>query len=312
MSPDQKAKLVELLQQFEGVEVGMCGDGANDCLALKQADIGLSLSQAEASIAAPFTSKVPNITPVIDLVKEGRCSLTTTIALFKYLELYSLVQFSSLLILYMRGLDLGDWQYVQIDLILTTPLFIFMSSAAPVQNLNTFLPYHELVCFPVLFSVLSHFACQLLFQVAAFFLVQSFDFFQIPDYSDLSSKAISKNYLSTAVFLQSVFMYLIYCFVFNMNDSFREPLIKNKWLTLFLVLGLGQCVYLLFTEQEWVMRYFKLKETSFAFKGTIMALACGQLAIAVMLENKIPTFTRLWKRRTCSLRSAKEERQRLI
>jgi cation-transporting ATPase 13A3/4/5 len=36
----------------------MCGDGANDCCALIAADVGLSLSQAEASIAAPFTSKV--------------------------------------------------------------------------------------------------------------------------------------------------------------------------------------------------------------------------------------------------------------
>lgn len=35
MSPDDKAVLVDLLQDTMETQVGMCGDGANDCCALK-------------------------------------------------------------------------------------------------------------------------------------------------------------------------------------------------------------------------------------------------------------------------------------
>ena len=68
MSPDQKQEFVEHLQEYE-YHVGMCGDGANDCGALKTAHAGISLSEAEASVASPFTSKVQNISCVPTLVK---------------------------------------------------------------------------------------------------------------------------------------------------------------------------------------------------------------------------------------------------
>lgn len=69
MSPDEKALLVKALRDYHQVMVGMCGDGANDCAALKAANVGISLSEAEASIAAPFTSKTPNISCVVDLLR---------------------------------------------------------------------------------------------------------------------------------------------------------------------------------------------------------------------------------------------------
>ena len=56
MSPEDKETLILSLQDVLEQQIGMCGDGANDCGALKTADVGISLSEAEASIAAPFTS----------------------------------------------------------------------------------------------------------------------------------------------------------------------------------------------------------------------------------------------------------------
>ncbi|OON21204.1 IC domain protein, HAD ATPase, P-type family [Opisthorchis viverrini] len=98
-SPDQKTQLIETLQSV-GYFVAMCGDGANDCGALKTAHAGVSLSEAEASVASPFTSKQQNITCIPALIREGRCALVTNFGIFKFMSGYSLVQFFMTIILY--------------------------------------------------------------------------------------------------------------------------------------------------------------------------------------------------------------------
>ena len=64
----------EELQEL-GYYVAMCGDGANDCGALRTAHAGISLSEAEASVASPFTSKEPNISCVPEVIREGNICL---------------------------------------------------------------------------------------------------------------------------------------------------------------------------------------------------------------------------------------------
>lgn len=44
MRPDEKANLISVLQNKLNLLIGFCGDGANDCGALKAADLGISLS----------------------------------------------------------------------------------------------------------------------------------------------------------------------------------------------------------------------------------------------------------------------------
>jgi len=49
MGPDHKAWIIDRLSSM-GYYVGMCGDGTNDCSALKTAHIGVSLSANESSM----------------------------------------------------------------------------------------------------------------------------------------------------------------------------------------------------------------------------------------------------------------------
>lgn len=73
--PEDKTSLVQAMQKLgAGYRVGMCGDGANDCGALKSAYVGIALSDCEASIAAPFTSQQQDISCVAKLLRcVGSC-----------------------------------------------------------------------------------------------------------------------------------------------------------------------------------------------------------------------------------------------
>jgi cation-transporting P-type ATPase 13A2 len=94
MSPEAKAALVEALAGT-GLYVGMIGDGANDSLALRAAHVGISLSQVEASVSAPFTSAIPDISCIIPVLTEGRGALATSFCLFQFMSLYSTIQFAN-------------------------------------------------------------------------------------------------------------------------------------------------------------------------------------------------------------------------
>ena len=57
-----------------------------------------------------------------------RCALVTSFGVFKYMALYSMIQFASVLILYSNKTNLGDTQFLYIDLVITTTIAVRISS----------------------------------------------------------------------------------------------------------------------------------------------------------------------------------------
>ncbi|CAG2181280.1 unnamed protein product, partial [Oppiella nova] len=148
MSPELKLSLVEVLQQ-QGHQVGMCGDGANDCGALRTANAGISLSGDEASVASPFAYRDKNISCVPTLISEGRANLSATIGAFKYQVCYGFVLLGAVLILFWEGNKPSDGTYVFVDIILNIlPPVVFGATRAypmivrqqPTATVLTFLP----------------------------------------------------------------------------------------------------------------------------------------------------------------------------
>ena len=64
----------------------------------------------DASMASPFTAKDTCIMPCTDIIKQGRCTLVTTVQMFKILGLLCLSTAYSLSVMYLEGVKLGDMQ----------------------------------------------------------------------------------------------------------------------------------------------------------------------------------------------------------
>lgn len=130
-SPEQKQDLVERLQGIN-YTVAMIGDGANDMGALKSADVGLSLSQAEASVAAPFTSE--KIQAIEELCREGRNAVTSSVSLFNFFFIYGLTEYFTVLLLYgapFFSTTMNNAEYLYIDIFLVFPFVFGISASRP-------------------------------------------------------------------------------------------------------------------------------------------------------------------------------------
>ncbi|XP_067423675.1 polyamine-transporting ATPase 13A2 isoform X2 [Emydura macquarii macquarii] len=286
MSPDQKTQLVCSLRDLNYC-VGMCGDGANDCGALKAADVGIALSEAEASVASPFTSRTANIECVPLVVREGRCSLVTSFGVFKYMALYSLVQFVSVLLLYTINTNLSDFEFLFFDLVITTTVAVLMGKTGPAKELGTKRPQGALISILVLGSLLLQTALLITVQVMSYFITVSQSWY-VPLNSTVTAPQNLPNYENTVVFCISGFQYLILAVAMSKGYPFREPLYNNVLFLLLLLALFGLMVWLTLYPLGFMKAVLKLKDIGdMSFKLLLLGVAALNFFTSFMLETAL-------------------------
>ena len=86
----------------------------------------------QASVAAPFTAgSDQGIECVPLLIREGRAALVTSFGMFKFMALYSLIQFITLTILYSHVTLLSDIGFMYVDLVVIDVVALTMSRNYP-------------------------------------------------------------------------------------------------------------------------------------------------------------------------------------
>ncbi|KAK9469609.1 hypothetical protein V1512DRAFT_269183 [Lipomyces arxii] len=284
MSPDEKHELVEKLQGID-YSVGFCGDGANDCGALKAADVGISLSEAEASVAAPFTSRVFEISCVPDVIREGRASLVTSFSCFKYMSLYSAIQFSTVGILYKTGTNLGDFQFLLIDMFLILPIAVFMAWAKPYPVLSPKRPTANLVSQKILLNLVGQIIIGIAFQMVIWILVQQQPWYTPPIAGSDDSHVQSSD--NTSLFLASCYQYIFIAIVLSIGAPYREGMTKNLPFMLTIAGTTILVTFVLYVPPRWLFNLLVLTEMSVAFKSLILVNAVFNFAASWIGEKYI-------------------------
>lgn len=280
MSPDQKQQLVQTLQSL-GYCVAMCGDGANDCGALKAAHTGISLSDAESSVASPFTSREPNIECVVRVIREGRAALVTSFGIFKYMAAYSLTQFISVMILYHIDCNLTDVEFLYIDLFIITSFAFLMGRTESFDGpLVARPPQTSLVSLAPIVSLLGQLVFVLIIQILSFNIVQLFPWFVSYVHSDSN-----QSYENYAVFTISSFQYVILAVIFSKGPPYRKSLLTNRMLLACVLSVTGFTLYLTIAPFQWLQESFELMiPPKFDFIVIIICLALMNFILAALLE----------------------------
>ncbi|XP_054441113.1 probable cation-transporting ATPase 13A4 [Pteronotus mesoamericanus] len=313
MSPGQKSSLVEEFQKLDYF-VGMCGDGANDCGALKMAHVGVSLSEQEASVASPFTSKTPNIECVPHLIKEGRAALVTSFCMFKYMALYSMIQYVGVLLLYWETNSLSNYQFLFQDLAITTLIGVTMSLNGAYPKLVPFRPAGRLISPPLLLSVIFNILLSLAMHIVGFLLVQRQPWYKMEIHSDytVQNESISKlttsptapskvgsdgafpSFENTTIWFLGTINCIIVALIFSKGKPFRQPTYKNYIFVLVLIIQLAVCLFILFADVPDLYRRLDLLCTPVLWRVYIVIMLSCNFIVSLIVEEVIIENRALW------------------
>ncbi|EPX73268.1 Ca2/Mn2 transporting P-type ATPase P5 type Cta5 [Schizosaccharomyces octosporus yFS286] len=277
MSPTDKLKYVELCKML-GYTVGFCGDGANDCLALKRSDVSVSLSDTEACAAASFISQKKSIIDTITIILEGRCSIVTSYRCFQYMVMSAIIQFSGTFFLYLKNFNYSDSQFLFMDFAVVFPLSAAMSHFTSSDILTPNVPSTTLFEKSSLYFLGIISGVVILSQWLLNLFYVKFDLTTLPTWQ--AGESDTKNILVSCSFLLTFLQYIGVNLVINRKSEFLTPTWKNKtYVTSLIIISIIFLFIFFLAGQFWISKVLHIVFLPMSYRFIIVFLGAGPFFI---------------------------------
>ncbi|GBG89136.1 hypothetical protein CBR_g48843 [Chara braunii] len=177
----------------------------------------------DASMASPFTAKHASVQPTLTIIKQGRCTLVTTMQMFKILGLNCLAMAYVLSVMSLDGVKVGDIQ-AMISGLFTAAFFLFISHAKPLTTLSPERPHAKIFSWYVMLSLMGQFAVHLTFLVMAVRQAEK----HMPEECIDPDSEFTPNLVNTVSYTVNM---MIQCATFAVNyvgHPFNQSVVENK------------------------------------------------------------------------------------
>ncbi|KAG7380586.1 hypothetical protein PHYPSEUDO_007026 [Phytophthora pseudosyringae] len=297
MTPDDKVDCVRMHMEA-GVVTGMCGDGGNDCGALRIAHAGIALSDADASVVSPFTSKPKTIHSVVDICREGRCSLATSFASVKFLIMYGVIGSTLRLFQWYNATILSEGLFILADGLTLVGLSYVITRSQPLPELRDQRPTSSLIGPSTLLSILGQETINVVFLLSGMCMLTSQRWYCpfSPDNVDLAKWwLLSDNHLATTLFFTIIAQQQLAAWIFSFGSRYRASIWKNYPLVLLFAALVVLDAYLVLGPPGKLTDVFRISSSAnvvvlpdipmpLAFRAQYFVLLLGNVLTAILFE----------------------------
>lgn len=295
MNPTQKALIVKIFKEYykdKNYAVGFCGDGANDCIALKHADIGVSLSKNEASLSAPFVSAIEDISCIEIISIQGKAALTTNYDCFRYFCLYSIIQTIGLVMLFSQKTEYSVPMYLTMDIPIALNVANCIGLLKPKTSLTKKLPKHTLIytkfIVSIVLNVIYTFSCMIF---GIWMMRKDSGFYSAKSIAESGIDDEKPTYESTIISLLALQGTFHIGVSFNLAGHFKDRFFNQIYICVSLVIYILYQFYLVFNNRTFWPKVdnFLMDEYNFVvfdkkMKGNVMLLLFFYSFLSIVTE----------------------------